>query len=126
MVQAARRRSPHPDHAVQTMFVAGKYGRTLAGSPDRATRFWWVPFAIKKADRAPTDPRPSLEERYGTHEGYVAAATAAANNAACQGYLNAGTVAAGMGATCATNLPAGVADDRAQLVNQAMQSDVLI
>jgi hypothetical protein len=51
--------------------------------------------------------------------------TAAANNAACQGYLNAGTVAAGMGATCTTNLPAGVADDWAQLVNQAMQSDVL-
>ena len=57
--------------------------------------------------------------------GYVAAVTAAANSAACQGYLNAGSQAASMGATCATNLPPGVADDWAQLVNQAMQSDVL-
>src|SRR5262249_39763596 len=30
-----------------------------------------VPFAKTKADRLATDPRPSLEERYGTHAGYV-------------------------------------------------------
>jgi hypothetical protein len=29
----------------------------------------FVPFAVRRADRAPGDPRPSLEERYGSHEG---------------------------------------------------------
>ena len=33
------------------------------------------------------DPRKSLEERYGTHAGYVAAVTTAAANAVAQGYL---------------------------------------
>ena len=84
-----------------------------------------VPFAITPADKQPGDPRPSLQVRYGNHAGYVAAVTAAANNAACQGYLNAGSQAASMGATCTTNLAPGVADDWAQLVNQAMLSDVL-
>jgi hypothetical protein len=84
-----------------------------------------VPFAVHKADRLATDPRPSLEERYGTHDGYVAAVRAAADNAACKGYLNAGSQAAAMGARCTTALPAGVADDWAVLVNQAVNSDVL-
>jgi hypothetical protein len=39
----------------------------------------YVPFAKTKAERtASGDPRPSLEERYGTHEKYVAAVRAAA------------------------------------------------
>jgi hypothetical protein len=85
-----------------------------------------VPFAITKADRVSTgDPRLSLEERYGTHDGYVAAVTNAANNAACKGYLNAGATAASMGALCAKALPAGATDDWAALVNQAISSDVL-
>ena len=84
-----------------------------------------MPFAVKKADRLPGDPRLSLEERYGTHDGYVAAVKAAADNAACQGYLNAGAQAALMGAKCTTALPAGVADDWTQLVNQAIGSNVL-
>ena len=85
-----------------------------------------VPFAIKKADRLMNrDPRLSLEERYRTHDGYVAAVRAAADNAACQGYLNAGAAAASMGASCTTALPSGVADDWAALVNQAIGSDVL-
>jgi len=33
------------------------------------------------------DPRLSLTERYGNHAGYVAAVTAAANNAFAQDYL---------------------------------------
>jgi hypothetical protein len=33
------------------------------------------------------DPRPSLQERYGTHAGYVAAVTAAADRILAQGYL---------------------------------------
>ena len=64
-----------------------------------------VPFAIHKADKAPGDPRKSLEERYGTHAGYVTAVTNAANNAFTQGYL--------------------LAADRDALIQQAKDSDVL-
>jgi hypothetical protein len=85
-----------------------------------------VPFAIHEADRQPGDPRASLEERYGNHDGYVAAVKDAANNAACQGYLIAGPDAAAMGAKCTLpKLPAGFADDWVQVVTQAMASNVL-
>jgi hypothetical protein len=48
----------------------------------------WIPFARTLAQRlAAGDPRLSLEERYGTHAGYVAAVTAAADNAMAQGFL---------------------------------------
>ncbi|HEY3223622.1 MAG TPA: alpha/beta hydrolase domain-containing protein, partial [Pseudolabrys sp.] len=58
-----------------------------------------------KAQRlAAGDPRLSLEERYSTHAGYVAAVTAAANNAFEQGYL--------------------LAVDRDALIGQAVASDV--
>ena len=84
-----------------------------------------VPFAKTKAQRLATgDPRLSLEERYGTHDGYVAAVRAAADNAACQGYLLAGPTAAAMGAKCTTSIPAGFPDDWAALVNQAIASNV--
>jgi len=84
-----------------------------------------VPFAITKAKRiANNDPRPSLEERYGSHDGYVAAVRKAADNAACQGYLFAGATAASMGAKCTTALPAGVNDDWATQVNRAIASNV--
>src|SRR5262249_21988218 len=47
-----------------------------------------IPFAKTRADRLATgDPRLSLVERYGTHAGYVAAVTAAANAAVAAGYL---------------------------------------
>ena len=40
----------------------------------------FIPFAATKEQRMATgDPRPSLEERYGTHERYVAAVEIAAN-----------------------------------------------
>jgi len=85
-----------------------------------------VPFAGTKAQRTATgDPRPSLTERYGTHDGYVAAVKAAADNAACRGYLNAGADAAAMGAKCTTALPAGVQDDWVEVVNRASNSNVL-
>ena len=85
-----------------------------------------VPFAKTRAQRvANNDPRLSLEERYGTHAGYVAAVRNAADNAACQGYLVAGPQAAAMGAKCAAaSLAPGVADDWVQLVNQAAASNV--
>ena len=84
-----------------------------------------VPFAKTRAQRlANNDPRLSLEERYGTHDNYVAAVRAAADNAACQGYMLAGTEAASMGARCTTTIPAGFPDDWAVLVTQAMASNV--
>ena len=84
-----------------------------------------APFAKTKAQRlANTDPRLSLEERYGTHDGYVAAVRKAADNAACQGYLLAGPAAAAMGAKCTGPMPAGFPDDWAALVNAAMASNV--
>lgn len=65
-----------------------------------------VPFFKTMEQRlAAGDPRLSLEERYGTHAGYVAAVTAAANNAFNKGYL--------------------LAADRDALIAQAEASDVL-
>ena len=47
-----------------------------------------IPFAKTKAERmASQDPRLSLEERYGTHAGYVAAVRAAAEKAVAQEFL---------------------------------------
>lgn len=84
-----------------------------------------VPFAKTKAQRlANKDPRPSLEERYKTHDGYVAAVRAAADNAACKGYMLAGPEAASMGAKCTTTIPAGFPDDWAVVVKQAIASNV--
>jgi hypothetical protein len=47
-----------------------------------------LPFAETKAQRlANGDPRLSLEERYGSHNGYLSKVSAAALNAFFQGYL---------------------------------------
>ncbi len=47
-----------------------------------------IPFARTAAERkANNDPRPSLEERYGTHDGYVAAVSKAAARAVAEGFL---------------------------------------
>jgi hypothetical protein len=47
-----------------------------------------IPFARSRAERlAAGDPRLSLEERYGTHDGYVQAVRVAAANAVAQGFL---------------------------------------
>jgi hypothetical protein len=54
----------------------------------------FVPFAKTKAERlAAGDPRPSLEERYGTHEAYVAKAREAAARLVEQRYLLPGDAA---------------------------------
>ena len=66
----------------------------------------YIPFAKTKAERlAAGDPRLSLEERYGTHAGYVAAVRAAAEKAVKERFL--------------------LQDDADQLVAQASASDVL-
>jgi Alpha/beta hydrolase domain len=47
-----------------------------------------IPFAKTKTERtASGDPRLSLEERYASHDGYVAAVRAAAGKAVAQGFL---------------------------------------
>ena len=47
-----------------------------------------IPFASNAAERkANNDPRPSLEERYGTHDGYVERVRAAAAQAVAEGFL---------------------------------------
>lgn len=62
----------------------------------------YIPFAVTKVQRlASGDPRPSLEERYGSTAGYVSAVTAAVNKLAserlmlasdAQGAINNATV----------------------------------
>jgi len=48
----------------------------------------YIPFAKTIADRiANNDPRPSLQERYGNHAGYVAVVRAAAARAVAAGFL---------------------------------------
>jgi hypothetical protein len=65
-----------------------------------------VPFAVHKADRvAAGDPRPSLEERYRNHDGYVAAVKRAAEKAVQERFL--------------------LREDADQLVAQAAASNVL-
>jgi hypothetical protein len=47
-----------------------------------------IPFARTAAERqANQDPRLSLEERYGNHDGYVAAVTKATERAVKEGFL---------------------------------------
>ncbi|MCX7177172.1 MAG: alpha/beta hydrolase domain-containing protein [Proteobacteria bacterium] len=47
-----------------------------------------IPFARTAGERqASGDPRPSLQERYGSHDGYVAAVTKAASHAVAEGFL---------------------------------------
>ena len=66
----------------------------------------FIPFARTKAERiASNDPRPSLEERYGNHSGYVKQVKQAADQLAGDGFL--------------------LADDAARLVSEAEASDVL-
>jgi hypothetical protein len=67
----------------------------------------YIPFAKTKAERtASGDPRPSLEERYGTHEKYVELVKAAAAKAVADRFL--------------------LAEDADKLVAQAAASDVLV
>jgi hypothetical protein len=66
----------------------------------------FIPFRKTQAERMEAgDPRPSLEERYGTHEGYVEAVRAAAEELVTERFL----------------LP----EDAERLVQQAEDSDVL-
>lgn len=64
-----------------------------------------IPFAKTKAERiAAGDPRLSLEERYASHAGYVAAVRAAAINAVAQGFLLPADADALIAAAAASNV----------------------
>ena len=66
----------------------------------------FIPFAATRAERLTAgDPRPSLEERYGTHAGFVAQVRAAANELVAGRYL--------------------LRDDADRIVQQAQASAVL-
>jgi hypothetical protein len=47
----------------------------------------YVPFAPTEAERVAGDPRPSIESRYGNHDGYVTAVRAAASRLTAQRFL---------------------------------------
>ena len=65
----------------------------------------WIPFARTSAQRiANNDPRLSLEERYGSHAGYVAAVTRAAASAVAQGFLLQADADALIAAAAASNV----------------------
>jgi hypothetical protein len=67
----------------------------------------YLPFAKTKAERlAAGDPRPSLEERYKNHDGYVDAVKTAAEKAVSQRFL--------------------IREDAEKLIAQAAASDVLM
>ena len=64
---------------------AGPFKGTLCGDVPTGG---FIPFAKTKAERtASGDPRLSLEERYGSHEGYVKAVTTAADSLVKDGLL---------------------------------------
>jgi hypothetical protein len=58
-----------------------------AGQQDSLSGGYWPFQQVIAARRAAGDPRPSLEERYGTHAGYVCVVTEAANSAIKEGFL---------------------------------------
>ena len=65
----------------------GSVGQVFAGAGNSGG-YW--PFWDTQAHRQaalPPDPRLSLQERYGTHDGYVCVVTAAANEAVKQQFL---------------------------------------
>ena len=64
---------------------SGSVGQVFAGAGNSGG-YW--PFWDTQANRTTAgDPRPSLEERYGTHAGYVCVVTAAVNKAVQQRFL---------------------------------------
>ena len=75
-----------------------------AGQQDSLSGGFW-PFPDTVAARqAANDPRPSLEERYGSHAGYVCVVTAAANRQIEQGFLLASDANTLVGFASASNV----------------------
>jgi hypothetical protein len=75
-----------------------------AGQQDSLSGGFW-PFPDTVAARqAAGDPRPSLEERYGSHAGYVCVVTAAANRQIEQGFLLVSDASTLVGFASASNV----------------------
>ena len=87
-VPSVNMQAPLATYSGWNTYAAGSYkGQQCALSGSS-----W-PFAATKALRtAAGDPRASLEERYGTHAGFVCQVTAAANKAVAQRFLRASAV----------------------------------
>ena len=82
-VPSVLRQAPLGTYLGWNLYAAGFNKGNICG-----TNGGYIPFAKTKAERlAAGDPRPSLEERYKTHEGYVAAVKAAANKAVTERFL---------------------------------------
>jgi hypothetical protein len=65
----------------------------------------YFPFANTKAERlASGDPRPSLQERFGTHDGFVKAVTRAAHELVHEGFLLPEDAAAAISAAQASSV----------------------
>jgi len=58
-----------------------------AGQQDSLSGGFWPFYDTRDNRMSAGDPRPSLEERYGTNQGYVCVVTAAANRNVAKGYL---------------------------------------
>ena len=81
----------------------GSEGQVFAGAGNSGG--YWPFWDTKANHKAASDPRPSLQERYGTLAGYVCVVTAAANEAVKQRFLlplDANTLIA---AATASNVP---------------------
>jgi Alpha/beta hydrolase domain len=82
-VRSVLLQAPLATYTGWNIFAAGIYKGQQCGLT--ASSF---PFQETKAERiAASDPRPSVEERYGTHQGYVCVVTDAANAAVGQRFL---------------------------------------
>jgi hypothetical protein len=68
-------------------------GTFYAGQQVQLSGGFWTFQQTATARAAALDPRPSLEERYGTHAGYVCVVTAVANKDVRSGYLLAADAA---------------------------------
>ena len=62
-------------------------GTFYAGQQVQLSGAFWPFQGHRQGVQSAGDPRLSLEERYGTHAGYVCVVTAAANKAVEQGFL---------------------------------------
>jgi hypothetical protein len=75
--------------------TTGWYGPNASNGPSSVGQVFagagnsggYLPLWDTKAHRPAGDPRLSLEERYGTHDGYVCVVTAAANAAVQERFL---------------------------------------
>jgi hypothetical protein len=74
-------RLPHVEAPIATATGWALRSQDFGGPDGCEASGQWIPFRTTKAERvAAGDPRRSLEERYGTHDGYVKEVTKAARN----------------------------------------------